>query len=334
MVRRNCPKITAIRGDLLIAAAGDHHDSSILFSGSRALGSRTSFRDALDFVRAFVGELRRVNGPPAAGPDSPHKLGVALMGCEFDGIRLVGFHARTGEEMEQIGEEANWLMALDDRAMNIGGGCSLLCLERYKAYHDVRTLLAGVEAGYRCVSELYPERIGGAFYWARVGLLSRELPAYPGHIVARQIEDAPLASCNAGTCGAPRVGGAMDVNGNLILKNISQSSPTSATTTSATMTGISGVSQTIVTKGNKVDVTLSGSIWIEIGTGYIGAIAIYRDGSQIGSAQEIGVTLPVPVCIRFIDAPNAGSHTYSASWQTSGGTLRGDFIYIQAVELG
>lgn len=60
---------------------------------------------------------------------------------------------------------------------------------------------------------------------------------------------------------------------------------------------------------------------------------IYRDGAQI-AIGEVGITVPMFSSMVVMDAPNAASHIYAGYWKTTGGTLRGDFITIQAVEEG
>ena len=319
MVRSDCRKIAKVGNGLLLAAAGDSADSSMLLAKASELRSEASFRDALDFVRGCIAELRRMNGPSAPGPDSPHSLGVALMGFDSEAIRLIGWDGHSGKESEQLGEEANWSMAFDEQARLIAGGASILALEQYKLDRDVSQLVSRVESGYRYVSRLYPQRIGGNFYWARVGA--------EGRVEACVTEGGTLAEAQSNS--------AIDASGNLLLKNIAQSTSTNSTTTSTSMVAIPGVSQSITTRGNKVDVRLTGPFWIELGSG-TGSVYVYRDGPTgvqllIG---EVGVTAPMMGTISVIDTPSAASHTYAAYWQTTAGTLRGDYITLQAVELG
>lgn len=159
---------------------------------------------------------------------------------------------------------------------------------------------------------------GGGRYGALVPSLatSDNLPSGTSTLIPTQVQ----------------INNAIDPNGNLILKNVDSSASTNDTTTSATAVPMSGVSQTIVTKGNKVQVILTGSFWIETGTG-TGTVMIYRDGAQI-AIGEVGIAVPMFSSMVVMDAPNAASHTYTGYWMTNSGTLRGDFITIQAVEEG
>lgn len=143
----------------------------------------------------------------------------------------------------------------------------------------------------------------------------------------------------------PRIVG--DLSGNLKLKNIGQPTPTTSGPASQSMSyaTIAEMTQTITTKGNKVILTFSASVIVAVsGHGNCtGAIAFFRDGSQVGptfivTVIDTGLPEQTP-CLTYIDSPTAASHTYTVQWKCVTNTTAGigndtTARSFQAVELG
>lgn len=139
---------------------------------------------------------------------------------------------------------------------------------------------------------------------------------------------------------------AVDVNGNLLLKNISNAVGTtpSPSTTSTSYVVIPEMTLTLTTKGNKVIIIFTGNVNT---TATICALAIFKDGVQLSADFEVstaglsgtgGVLVWQHVVIADIDTPTAASHTYDIRWKTeaAGNTIQSLHVgrTLQVVELG
>jgi len=137
---------------------------------------------------------------------------------------------------------------------------------------------------------------------------------------------------------------AVDANGNLLLKNISNGIGTTSgpTTSSTTYAVVPEMTQTITTKGNKVLLTFSTSLTLaEIND--VGIFGFFRDGVQISQDYVIGTAAvggshAEIVALTYIDSPSAASHTFDVRWKVSNAsellTASGTARTFQVVELG
>jgi hypothetical protein len=143
---------------------------------------------------------------------------------------------------------------------------------------------------------------------------------------------------------------AVDSNGNLLLKNLSQTSPStsSPSTTSGTYSTVPETTVTITTKGNKVLVMHSG-VYYGGGTAALGTmtlwLAVFRDGTQVSPDYRWDIMKDEQYtyktyALTYLDTgASAASHTFDIRWKwagssgTGGNGLNTD-RYMQVVELG
>ena len=141
---------------------------------------------------------------------------------------------------------------------------------------------------------------------------------------------------------------AVDVNGNLLLKNKDQSTATTSTPTAPTsFATMPEMTRTITTLGNDVLILFSCDLHITAhggGASDIGQFRFKRGSTVIGitavESFDIASTLGLQRHISFnhLDiAPAAGAHTYVVEWKASSGTTlksQGLVREMQVVELG
>jgi len=136
-----------------------------------------------------------------------------------------------------------------------------------------------------------------------------------------------------------RMNNATDAAGNLLLKNISNSSGVTSnpSTSSTTPSVLPEMTATITTRGNKV--------YISWGIGYrtstLGGTAffqVYRDSTAVGplieGASPNNINQNSSVAASWIDTgASAGSHTYQIQWWTTAGTTTTADLANRAMEV-
>lgn len=146
---------------------------------------------------------------------------------------------------------------------------------------------------------------------------------------------------------------AVDINGNLLLKNIvsptiTTNGPTTTSTTYAVIPEMT--SGTVKTNGNSIIVAFSMSCNLNMGVSSdLGEIAIFKDGVQLSTDYlygngHAGATIingnQFVAVLTFIDKPAAGNHTYDVRWKVFNGggnptfACNGFARSFQLVELG
>lgn len=153
--------------------------------------------------------------------------------------------------------------------------------------------------------------------------------------VNKNLDNVPDGTRAAWTSGTQKTA-AVDVSGNLLLKNIVTAVGTTASpsTASGSFSVIPEMTQTITTKGNKVLCIFNGQFSITAG---VGDIAIFRDGVQISIVTVGSGASAFSIPLSVMDVVAAGSHTYDVRWFTNGGgtlTSSGTNRTFQVVELG
>ncbi len=168
MVRSDVSKILALRGDLAIAAAGGL-ESGLVLRNALALPFNVTFLGAAAFLRSQVEEHNRRYRPRRPGGDNSHNLGVALLGQDpGKGMRLIDWGMHTGKERDAGQGALAWSIGANDEASGIAARDTIAAFESYQRSNDQAAFIDLVEKSFASISRMFPQRIGGKFFWARV----------------------------------------------------------------------------------------------------------------------------------------------------------------------
>lgn len=169
IVATDFSKIVAVRRDLVIAAAGGP-EAMVVLGKAAALPCNITFSSVVSFLRALVAEHDRTRRPKQNEGDISGNLGVAVLGHEAGkGIRLVTWECHTGKEVEEAAGTLAWAGAINDDAWSIGVTHALAAFRWYEKSNDQTAFTALIENLFTHISQTFPKRIGGQFFWARVG---------------------------------------------------------------------------------------------------------------------------------------------------------------------
>jgi hypothetical protein len=326
MVRRDVPKIMTLPSGLVIAWAGCGDATEILHSRARELPANTDFAEARVFLRNELSEYNRIHEPRIPGAGDPRNLAAALLGDDGSGnLRIIAWDGHNGTELNHIeqGQDdpdfLHFALALNKDALYFGVTHVRFAFKRYLQDPDLGKLIKGVRGAFENVAAMFPEQLGGEFYWARVGL-------------------KPCLPCsNLPPCG----NSAFDLDGNLTFKNIKivEGATVSPSTTSISFVAMPDMTVTITTHGYSVRIMFNG-ICYNSTAGQGGAFALWRDGSALanvagGSFISSAANDEHGCSLSFTDyAPSAASHTYEIYWEATGGTLNavGTVRFLQVEE--